>query len=188
MRLNNKGSILIITLIIFTIISVICTMCINLIYMNNNIFELDYENIKLREQSLSGIEIVYSNILNNVKKAVESSKNEDDFKNYFLGNNYCEFIEKIGDIPKGSLDNVEIEILNPEVFEGEEIFKFKIMSKVKEDLYMKNIEVNVKIKNPWYEINKEADNQILENTNLIKSTPNIEDYREIVLLYDYKEI
>ncbi|RDY24814.1 hypothetical protein CHF27_001045 [Romboutsia maritimum] len=157
-------------------------MCINLIYTNNNIHSLDFKNINMKEESLSAIEIVYSNILREVKNAVELSENKEEFREYFLGNNYYKFINNIEDISKSSLKNITLKFSEIDLCLENEILQFDIVSKVKNENYKKTIKVNVNIKNPWYtkekDIEKENEvknneetknNHTLENTDLIQS-------------------
>ena len=84
---KNNGSILIITLIIFSLVSTICLMCVSLAYSNIKISSLEIENLKLKEDSLSAIEVVYSNILEEVENAIDSTNNLEGFINYFKYDN-----------------------------------------------------------------------------------------------------
>lgn len=97
MYYNNKGSVLIFTLIVFSIVSTITMMCIGLNYSNSRISNLNYKSIVMRESLLSSIELVHSNILKEVSIAIENSENQEQFKNYFLGNTFVNNIKnKIG--------------------------------------------------------------------------------------------
>lgn len=79
LRKNNNGSILIMSLIIFSIISLMCITCSALILSNNKISNLEYKNEKLREQNLGLIELIKSNALIEVKDIMDESKTEDEF-------------------------------------------------------------------------------------------------------------
>ncbi|HBH3650041.1 TPA: hypothetical protein OLY49_001355 [Clostridioides difficile] len=149
MLLENKGSILIITLIIFSIISTVCIMCIGLIYTHNNMFELGYKDIQLKEISLSGIEISVSNVLSCVEEAIAVSNNEDEFREYFLGNNMIECIKKIKDTSYSSLEELSLKVENNTIYDRGDFFEFDIESNVREKEFLKEIKVRVKIKNPW---------------------------------------
>ncbi|HBF0727400.1 TPA: hypothetical protein KNO10_000509 [Clostridioides difficile] len=155
MLLENKGSILIITLIIFSIISTMCIMCIGLIYTHNNMFELGYKDIQLKEISLSGIEISVSNVLSCVEEAIDVSNNEDEFREYFLGNNMIECIKKIKDTSYSSLEELSLKVENNTIYDRGDFFEFDIESNVREKEFLKAIKVRVKIKNPWIGIDIE---------------------------------
>ena len=76
---KNNGSILIMTLMVFTIVSIICVSCASLILSNSRINKLDYENEVLKQGNLGVIEIVKSNILQEVNNAIENTKTEYEF-------------------------------------------------------------------------------------------------------------
>lgn len=164
MQLNDKGSILITTILIFSIISTVCMMCIGLNFSNENIFNLEYKNITLKEQSLSGIEIVHSNILREVDNAIKDSINEDEFKNHLMDLN---FISNIKDISMSNLENVAISVSNRIIIDNN-VLKFDIISTSKDKNYIKKNQASVKIINPF------------NNNELDKS--------KLVTVYDYKEI
>ena len=164
MQLNDKGSILITTILIFSIISTVCMMCIGLNFSNENIFNLEYKNITLKEQSLSGIEIVHSNILREVDNAIKDSINEDEFKNHLMDLN---FISNIKDISMSNLENVVISVSNRIIIDNN-VLKFDIISTSKDRNYIKKNQASVKIINPF-------------NYNEL-------DKSKLVTVYDYKEI
>ena len=163
---NNKGSILITTILIFSIISTICIMCIGLSFSNESIFNLEYKNIILTEESLSGIDIVHSNILKEVNYAIESSTNKDEFNSYFKNLN---FINNIKDISMTDLENVTISTSNKIIID-DNILKFDIVSTAKDKNYLKKNQASVKIINPFIENNTDIDNN------------------KLVTVYNYKEI
>ena len=80
---KNKGSILIMSLMIFSIISMICITCSGLILSSSRISSLDYKNEQLRQKNLGTIEIIHSNILKEVSYAIENIKTEDEYYEYF---------------------------------------------------------------------------------------------------------
>lgn len=166
MQLNDKGSILITTILIFSIISTICIMCIGLNFSNENIFNLEYKNITLREESLSGIEIVHSNILKEVDNAIKNSINEDEFNSYFTN---LSFVSNIKNISMSDLENVTISVSNKIIID-DNILKFNIISISKDRNYIKKNQASVKIINPFIESNNEIDKS------------------KLVTVYDYKEI
>lgn len=166
MQLNDKGSILITTILIFSIISTICMMCIGLNFSNENIFNLEYKNITLKEESLSGIEIVHSNILKEVDNAIKSTINEEEFNSYFMD---LKFTSSIKNISMSNLENVTISVSNKIVIDNN-ILKFNIISSAKDRNYIKKNQASVKIINPFIY----SDNEI--------------DKSKLVIVYDYKEI
>ncbi|VIF51323.1 Uncharacterised protein [Clostridioides difficile] len=181
MLLENKGSILIITLIIFSIISTVCIMCIGLIYTHNNMFELGYKDIQLKEISLSGIEISVSNVLSCVEEAIDISNSEGEFREYFLGNNMIECIKKIKDTSYSSVEGLSLKVENNTIYDREDFFEFDIESSVREKEFLKTIKVRVKIKNPWVGIdiedyiNKSNNNKIYDKKfNNYKASENNE--------------
>ncbi|NMS88757.1 hypothetical protein HGQ85_02365 [Clostridioides difficile] len=155
MLLDNKGSILIMTLIIFSIISTVCIMSIGLIYTHDNIYELEYKDIQLKETSLSGIEISISNVFSCVEEAINISNNEDEFRTYFLGNNMINCIKKIKDTSYSNLNEASLKIENNTIYDRGDFFELDIKSAVKEKDFLKVIKARVKIKNPWVGIDIE---------------------------------
>lgn len=155
MLLNNKGSILIMTLIIFSIISTVCIMSIGLIYTHNNIYELEYKDIQLKETSLSGIEISISNALSCVEEAINISNSEEEFRTYFLGNNMINCIKKIKDTSYINLDEVSLKVENNTIYDRGDFFELDIISTVREKDFLKVIKARIKIKNPWIGIDIE---------------------------------
>lgn len=188
---NNKGSILIFTLIIFSIISMITMMCIGLNYSNKTIFNLEYKEMKMIEDALSGIEVANSNILKEVSTSLNNANNEDEFKDYFLGN---DFSNNVRDMSEISLDNVEIEITSNRKFDEEGICKFKITSTFYENSYTRKFQANAEIKNPFlrYEnnVNNEDNGQEsdLDKENYFNEIKESIDINGLVRVYNYKEI
>lgn len=207
---NNKGSILVTTLMIFSVISTICIACIGIIYSNNNFYNLEYNLIKYKELSLSGIEIVRSNIIDEVKEAIKNTTKKSEFMDYFLGNNTHRFINKIRDISKSDLENVSIRIQRDLIYEDKGVLKFELISKYKDSIYTKTIQVSVKIENPWNDLSDDNQDKVDEEKNEqlvidkneeyidkdIKDEvdQNIEDVKgsikekDLVTIYNYREI
>lgn len=171
---NNKGSILVTTLIIFSIIITITMTCIALNYSNSSIFILEYKEANIKQIGYGAIEIVHSNILREVKIALETSTSKDEFDKYFLGN---KFINSIKDISKSDLKGTSV--TKPSEVKIDKIngfLEFDINSLVKDNNYKKKFQASVKIKNPFID----------DDTNLIISEYN--NINDIVVVYDYKEI
>ncbi|MCC0628911.1 MULTISPECIES: hypothetical protein [unclassified Clostridioides] len=175
MLLENKGSILIIALIIFSIISTVCIMCIGLIYTHNNMLELEYKDTQLKEISLSGIEISVSNVLSCVEEAINEANNEDEFREYFLGNNMIDCIKKIKDTSYSNLEELSLKVENNTIYDRGDFFEFDIASTVREKEFLKVIKVRVKIKNPWVGIDIEDYMDKFNNNKINDKTFN--DYK-----------
>ena len=126
---RSKGSILITSLMVFTIVTMTCITCSGLILSNNRIFKLDYENEVLKQGNLGIIEIVHSNILNELKNALSNTNNEDEFYNYFTVNNSRNFINKVKDISGSDFSSGEVSITFDEKYSSKEYLNYKIQSK-----------------------------------------------------------
>jgi len=142
MYYNNKGSVLIFTLIVFSIVSTITMMCIGLNYSNSRISNLNYKSIVMRESLLSSIELVHSNILKEVSTAIENSENQEDFKNYFLGNT---FLNNIKNISNSQIQNVTVRIPGKITYNSSGLITFQIEATFKEDNYTKKYGASVDI-------------------------------------------
>jgi len=142
MYYNNKGSVLIFTLIVFSIVSTITMMCIGLNYSNSRISNLNYKSIVMREYLLSSIELVHSNILKEVSTAIENSENQEDFKNYFLGNT---FVNNIKNISNSQIQNVTVRIPGKITYNSSGLITFQIEATFKEDNYTKKYGASVDI-------------------------------------------
>lgn len=142
MYYNNKGSVLIFTLIVFSIVSTITMMCIGLNYSNSRISNLNYKSIVMREYLLSSIELVHSNILKEVSIAIENSENQEQFKNYFLGNT---FVNNIKNISNSQIQNVTVKIPGKITYNSSGLITFQIETTFKEDNYTKKYGASIDI-------------------------------------------
>ena len=212
MYYNNKGSVLIFTLIVFSIVSTITMMCIGLNYSNSRISNLNYQNIVMKESLLSSIEIVHSNILKEVSIAIENSETEEEFKNYFLGNI---FLNNIKNISNSQIQNTTIKIPGKIIYDSRGLITFQIEAIFKQNNYIKKygasveIDTNLNFSNTSYEIENEAKtlgtnyskifkdkqdkniNQEKENYIQLKNKTDNKDNinpSNIVKVYNYKEI
>lgn len=171
MYLNNNGSILLTTLIIFSIIATITMTCIGLNYSNSNIFALELKEAQIKQLGYGYIELVNSKLFKEVENALKNTSNEEEFYQYFLGNtiknNVCNSYEQESkrisvSIPK----NIDID-------KSSKSIKFEIHVKVEEKIYNKTFKVSVEIINPY--------NPDLENFTQI-------DINKILKIYNYEEI
>lgn len=138
---NNKGSIMIVTLIIFSIISTICITCISLTYSNINIASLELKNLQLKENALGAVEIVYGNIKNEIDNAIDSCSNSQEYISYIKRDNYKSFILNCKDISKSDLDNTTVELTNKTPFGEVKNFEFEMKVFAKENNYKKQVQV-----------------------------------------------
>ena len=183
MYYNNRGSILVTTLIVFSIIVTISMACIGLHYSNSSIFNLEYKEANIKETGYGTIDIVHSNILKEVEFVLQNTSNKDEFNNYFLGNN---FLSNIKDISKSDLSGTLVSI--PTKIQVDNIngfLKFDIISTVKDDVYIKKFQASVKIKNPFFTQVPNEENESIEDSKEEKSTNS--DILDKNLLYEYKE-
>ena len=174
---NNKGSIMIVTLIIFSIISTICITCISLTYSNINIASLELKNLQLKENALGAVEIVYGNIKNEIDNAIDSCSNSQEYISYIKRDNYKSFILNCKDISKSDLDNTTVELTNKTPFGEVKNFEFEMKVFAKENNYKKQVKVNIRIKNPWNEISTLQEDESIEyiDTEEVITKINIEN-------------
>lgn len=173
---KNNGSILIIALIVFSIISTICMACIGLAYTNINIYSLENKNLQLKENALSGIEIVYANMKKEVYNAIDYCNSSSEFINYIKKDNYKNFINNVKSISNSNLNNLYIELNNKTNPEETNKLEFILLVKSNEGNYKKNVQVNIQIKNPWSEAKLEEyylDKDSKEN-NYVQNKENLE--------------
>lgn len=166
MSQNNKGSIMIVTLIILSIISTICITCISLTYSNINIASLELKNLQLKQNALGAVEIVYGNIKNEIDNAIDSCSNSQEYINYIKRDNYKSFILNCKDISKSDLDNTTVELTNKTPFGEVKNFEFEMKVFAKENNYKKQVKVNIRIKNPWKEISTLQEDGKIEDESI----------------------
>lgn len=174
MYYNNRGSVLVFVLIVFSIVSTVIMMCIGLNYSNSRISNLNYKNIVMKESLLSSIELVHSNILKEVRISLENSENEEVFKNYFLGNT---FVNNIKNISNSQIQNTTITIPGKINCNSDGLVTFQIQATFKEDNYTKKYGASVEI-NTNLEFSNTSDETEKkdENLNLDNSTNFTEEY------------
>lgn len=194
---KSKGSILIMSVITFTIISLICITCSSLILSNNRISELEYKTEKLKEENIGVIELIYSNMLKEVKYAVENTEREDEFYNYLTKNNSAIFINKVKKIENTGPTSRTIDMAFDNSLSTKEYIHYKISTKSKINNHDKYVLISVKIKNPWFgKIEKkleESDIKEQEDSNIEANFENTEDEiakineGDLIMFYNYEE-
>ncbi|WP_270305415.1 hypothetical protein, partial [Terrisporobacter petrolearius] len=194
---KSKGSILIMSVITFTIISLICITCSSLILSNNRISELEYKTEKLKEENLGVIELIYSNMLKEVKYTVENTEIEDEFYNYLTKNNSAIFINKVKKIENTGTTNRIIDMDFDNSLSTKEYIHYKISIKSKINNHDKYALISVKIKNPWLgktekkleesDINEQEDSNI--ETNIENTEEEVTKINEgdLITFYNYEE-
>ena len=195
---KSKGSILIMSIIIFSIISLICITCSSLILSNNRISELEYKTEKLKEENLGVIELIYSNMLKEVKYAMENTKTEDEFYDYLTKNNSGIFINKVKKIENTRLTSRTVNMAYNNKLSTKEYIHYKISTKSKINNHDKYTLISVKIKNPWFgkinesseKLNMDEQEDLLMEANF----ENIEDNEiteinegDLITFYNYEE-
>ena len=195
---KSKGSILIMSIIIFSMISLICITCSSLILSNNRISELEYKTEKLKEENLGVIELIYSNMLKEVKYAMENTETEDEFYDYLTKNNSGIFINKVKKIENTRLTSRTVNMAYDNNFSTKEYIHYKISTKSKINNHDKYTLISVKIKNPWFgkinesseKLNMDEQEDLLMEANF----ENIEDNEiteinegDLITFYNYEE-
>ena len=92
MSTNNKGSVLVCTLIIFSIVIMISFNEINMTKANSEIIHLEKEEFLLEEKSLSYLELIISNIANQIDSKINLFSNEEEFYDYFTSKSFISSI------------------------------------------------------------------------------------------------
>ena len=198
---KSKGSILIMSIITFSIISLICITCSSLILSNNRIYELEYKTEKLKEMNLGVIEIIYSNILKEIKYAMENTTTEDEFYKYLTKNNSGIFINKVKKLENTSFASSTIDMAYDNRLSTKEYIHYKISTRSKTGVYDKYALISVRIKNPFFgkmeeninelDAKEEEENKDLtidvdfENMNSEQITEIKES--DLVIFYNYEE-
>ena len=146
---KNNGSILIMTVFVFLLVNIIAISCSALILSNNKYAIYDYEEAYIKEQCLSKIELIFSNILKEVELALDKSDGYDSFENYFTENNSCDFINRISDISDASLEDTRCNINKVDSYNVEDSIYYKVVSEVEYKQFDKAFVAYIKIKNPF---------------------------------------
>lgn len=194
---KSKGSILIMSVITFSIISLICITCSSLILSNNRISELEYKTEKLKEENLGVIELIYSNMLKEVKYTVENTEIEDEFYNYLTKNNSAIFINKVKKIENTGTTNRIIDMDFDNSLSTKEYIHYKISIKSKINNHDKYALISVKIKNPWLgktekkleesDINEQEDSNIQTNIENTEEEVTKINEGDLITFYNYEE-
>ena len=146
MSRKNKGSILVVTVFVFLLVNIIAINCTSIVMSNIKYTKYNDEEIYLKEQCLSKIEIIYSNILKEVDKTLTNTN--ESFNSHFISDNSSEFINKINDLSDTSLDNKKCNITRINT-NSENYIYYKIESSVSYNKFIKTIVAYIKIKNPF---------------------------------------
>lgn len=194
---KSKGSILIMSVITFSIISLICITCSSLILSNNRIGELEYMTEKLKEDNIGTIELIYSNMLKEVKNIIENTKMEDEFYNYLTKNSSI-FIEKVKKIENTESTSRTVNMEYDSSLSTKEYIHYKVSVRSKINKYDKYAIISVKIKNPWLGKTDEDSQELSEGENeeQVENLNDIESIEEelieinegdLITFYNYEE-
>ncbi|CEP47572.1 Uncharacterised protein [[Clostridium] sordellii] len=164
---KRNGSVVVTSLLCFSILSCIFIGCLEIINSNLEIVNTYEIALKLRHDVKSGINLGYSKILEEVNKAIiiakEYQNQNEKYKEYFLGSNKIEFIKAIEDI---NIDEISLDIVNNKVYIEANYIRLDIVSKKTEGELEKGARCSFKINLDF----------------------NQENIKNIVEKYDYKEI
>ena len=196
---KNNGSILIITVFVFLLVNIIAISCSALILSNNKYAKYDYEEAYIKEQCLSKIELIYSNILKEVELALDKSDGYDSFENYFTENNSCDFINRISDISDASLEDTRCNINKVDSYNVEDSIYYKVVSEVEYKQFDKAFVAYIKIKNPFLkekDSEKTDQNEITESeeNNIDEATDKNKEYKkqikpsDLVVVFNCEEV
>ncbi len=154
------------SVITFSIVITISLACSSLVLSNSKIEKLEYTTEKLRERNLGLIEIIYSNLLIEIKNAIQQTKTPEEFYLYLTKNNGYSFINKVKNIQG---ENIQM-VWDNEVSTKEHI-NYKILCKSEIGIYEKDSLIKLEIKNPW----------------ISEETIDVLDEYELIELYRYEE-
>lgn len=105
------------TLFCFSILSVICLSCLDIIRSNNDIVSVYEDSLSLQYEVKGGINLAYSKILEEVNKAIEIAIEDeypkDKYKDYFLGSNKINFIKSIETLDS---ENINLDVINNKIY------------------------------------------------------------------------
>ncbi|CEK31497.1 hypothetical protein JGS6364_20121 [[Clostridium] sordellii] len=164
---KRNGSVVVTSLLCFSILSCIFIGCLEIINSNLEIVNTYEIALKLRHDVKSGINLGYSKILEEVNKAIiiakEYENQNEKYKEYFIGSNKIEFIKSIEDI---NIDEISLDIVNNKVYIEDNYIRLDIVSKKLEGELEKGARCSFKINLDF----------------------NQENIKNIVEKYDYKEI
>lgn len=191
---KNKGSILIMSIITFSMISLICITCSSLILSNSRIGVLEYKTEKLREANIGVIEIIYSNMLKEVQYAIENTNTVDEFYKYLTKNNSAIFINKVKKIDNLGSMNSTINMGYNNSFSTKQYIHYKISIKTKIDNYDKYALISAKIKNPWFSKVHNSSPELNKNLSMVIDSENIDNNEivetnedNLIIFYNYEE-
>lgn len=161
MSTNNKGSVLVCTLIIFSIVIMISFNEINMTKANSEIIHLEKEEFLLEEKSLSYLELIISNIANQIDSKINLFSNEEEFYDYFTSKS---FISSISYNDK----NISTEI---KYTKNTDEINYKIETTYKENDIYKSTTCSLEIKNPF---------TLTTNSTIYTS-------KDLIKIHNYKE-
>lgn len=162
--------------------------CYSLVLSNNRINDLEYKSEKLREENLGIIELMKSNILEELNYMLKNTSTEDEFYKLLKKNNYKDFIDKIKNIY--NVDSKSIELAYEDDFSNKQFIHYRIQIKSQIKNYKKYSYINLKIENPWFgrRKNSKKENNEVEVKDATKNKENLEEKIDgLITFYNYEE-
>lgn len=154
-KVNNKGSVLLFSTIIFTFISMISISAINLSKTSSEVINLEYEEMILEEEALSFLELTISNIAKDIDYKLSFINSKEEFESYFNSSSFIENV--IYKDEKSLITFIKLENL-----------KYKIISKYGQNGLSKSFEATMEIENPFDKSLLTTTNSTLKSNDLLK--------------------
>lgn len=168
---KNNGYVLVFTVVIFFIVNIVAITCSELVLSNSKYTKYTYKDVYMKEQCLSSIEFVYSNMLHELDVILKKSKNNEEYQENFIDSNLSnDFINRVSTLDLDELKNVRCVIKEDNDNNlSSDYFYYKIYSYYEDKYFDKCIIANVRIKKEL-ENNKDISskaNDLIEITNYI---------------------
>jgi len=163
--LRKKGASLLMTIMGFSMCSLIVITSLALTTTNYSIQSLDYLSTKNFYMAEGGVDIAYGQVIYEVENAIKFyNQSHEEFYNYFLGNNKQNFIKSIESI---NIDNIKLDVVQNNIYKEDDNVVFEISSSYEQD----NIEKDICVK---FNVSKPDDIDV--------------DPRDIIKITDYVEL
>lgn len=144
---KRKGSALLASIMCFSLSSVISIALLGLTIANYDISKCEYEYAENFYMCEGGIDIAHGQIKYNIEEILTNEFIENDtiekiFTNYFLGNDKGRFISSIENI---KVENLILDVKNDYITLNDNIIKFDLISKRKNNKTEKQMQVTFNI-------------------------------------------
>ncbi|MFR9069942.1 MAG: hypothetical protein ACLVIU_06235 [Paraclostridium sp.] len=152
---KKLGSIMVTTLFCFSILSILCLSCLDIIRSNNDIISVYEESLNLQYKVKGGLNLAHSKILEEVDKAIKIAIKdeypEDKYKDYFLGSNKINFIKSIESL---DCENIILDVINNKIYIEDNYIKLDITCSKSNKEIKKSVRCSFKISMNIEDINK----------------------------------